>query len=272
MEFEIQRNDIARMQVDAVVLPANWRLIMGTGASLALYEAAGREELEAECAIKREEAKRRSIRLEPGVTIPTRAYALPAKIILHTIVPKWNAKKAQACYEELCKSYASALIVADESGCESVAFPLLASGNNRFDPDLAIDIAIESLERFEPRNRLKTAYLVTFGGDMTQKMRDRGYEVEEIIDQVHVLDQDMHQAHFVKNDEGWEDRWKKDKAPLQAMVDDGVKWIGDPENQKQVLRLAMEIAVAVLPEEDSGGVARNVISVLMPFLGGDRGR
>ena len=43
MDFKIERNDIAKMLVDAVVLPANWRLVVGTGASMALFEAAGRE-------------------------------------------------------------------------------------------------------------------------------------------------------------------------------------------------------------------------------------
>jgi len=76
-----------------VVLPANCRLVEGTGTSMALFEAAGREELKAECAMRFEQAKRRNQRLVPGVSILTHAYALPAKAIMHTIVPKWRENK-----------------------------------------------------------------------------------------------------------------------------------------------------------------------------------
>ena len=45
--------------------------------------------------------------------------------------------------------------------CESVAFPLLASGNNGFDKELAIQIAKESIGQFEG-DTLKKVYLVVF--------------------------------------------------------------------------------------------------------------
>ena len=270
MDFKVERNDIARMQVDAVVLPANWRLIVGTGASLALYEAAGRKELEAECAMRSEEAKKQGVRLVPGVSIPTLGYALPAKVILHTIVPKWREREQRKCYEELCMAYASALVLADEMGLESIAFPVLASGNNGFDANLALDIAVQSLEQYQPKNTLKQAYLVTFGSGITQKMRDRGYEVEEVIDQVHVLNQGVHQANAVKNDEQWSNRWKSDKEPAQAFMDDPIKWFMTPENQKLVIDLALGVANAVLPDEGAFKVARKILGVVAPFVNGGR--
>lgn len=268
MEFKIERNDIARMQVDVVVLPANWRLVMGTGTSMALFEAAGREELEAECAMRLEETKKRGTRLVPGVSVPTLAYALPAKAILHTIVPKWDKRKSRKCYEELCKSYASALLLADQMGFESIAFPVLASGNNGFDADLAINIATESLSRYEPKNKLQQAYLVTFGSAITQKLRDRGYEVEEVIDQLHVLGQDVHQADVVKSDENWEDRWKPEKTPVQVFFDGGLKWIQAPENQQLVLGIALGIADAVLPTKGAAGAVKKVLGVVSPLVHG----
>ncbi|MDO4797885.1 MAG: macro domain-containing protein [Coriobacteriales bacterium] len=105
MEFKVERNDIARMCVDVVVLPANWRLIAGTGSSLALFEAAGREKLEAECAMRFEEAQKQHKRLVPGTCILTHAYDLPARAILHTIVPKWQNDRSRECYEDLCRRY-----------------------------------------------------------------------------------------------------------------------------------------------------------------------
>ena len=120
---------------------------------------------------------------------------------MHTIVPKWRDDDPRRCYEELCKSYASALALADEAGFKSIAFPVLVSGNNGFDPDLAIDIAVESISRYQPKNLLYEAHLVTFDSGITQRIRNRGYQVEEVIDQMRVLDQDVHQAQVVKGSE-----------------------------------------------------------------------
>lgn len=49
MQFEITRNDITNMAVDAIVLPANLRLREGSGTSKAIFEKAGRKELEKAC-------------------------------------------------------------------------------------------------------------------------------------------------------------------------------------------------------------------------------
>ena len=39
-----------------------------------------------------------------------------------------------------------------------MAFPLLASGNNRFDLGLALEIAIQSIDSFDPVNKLEQVY------------------------------------------------------------------------------------------------------------------
>ena len=267
MKFIVQRNDIASMEADAVVLPANWRLRAGTGASMALFEAAGRKELEAECALKSEQFKRQNMRLVPGVSVPTHAFDLPAKIILHTIVPRWDPKNQQGSYEDLCKSYASALVMADEMGMESIAFPVLASGNNGFDSNVAINIAIQSLEQYQPKHKLALAYLVTFDHEITQNMRDRGFEVEEVIDQLHVLDQDMHQAEVVKRDRARRKEAKAKQKPfVQRKIDDAIDWLKVPEHQAFVLDIALAVAKVALPEEGAGGTTLKALDAVAPFV------
>ena len=101
MEFKIIRNDIANMKVDAIVLPANSRLREGSGTSNAIFEKAGRKALEKEC--------KRYGKVEVGNSVPTLAYELDAKFILHTVVPKWKNGKQQ----EYSAAYLSALSLAD---------------------------------------------------------------------------------------------------------------------------------------------------------------
>lgn len=271
MKFKVERNDIAKAEVDAVVLPANWRLRIGTGASMALFEAAGKEQLEAECAIQSEMAKERGIRLVPGVCVPTHAFDLPAKVILHAIVPKWRPKEERKCYEELCESYASALVMADEMGMESIAFPLLAAGNNGFDTDIAIDIALQSLGQYEPQNNLAQAYLITFDTDVTKKIRDRGIEVEERIDRLHVLDQGMHQSKWWHEEqERRKQKKEKDKPAVQAAIDKGVEWIQEPKNLLIVAELALQFAGIALSNDGVMVKAQNALKMAKPLIKGDQ--
>mgnify|MGYP003292808371 CR=1 FL=1 len=49
MKFKIIRNDISNMEADAIVLPANSWLKIGSGTSKAIFDKAGRKELEEAC-------------------------------------------------------------------------------------------------------------------------------------------------------------------------------------------------------------------------------
>ncbi len=132
MNVDIVKTDIVNISADAIVLPANPKLKEGSGASAAIFAAAGREKLAKECAKIKECAV--------GTAIPTPAFDLDAKCIIHAVVPKWKDGEHDE-YRLLSSAYLCALNVADLMGCESIAFPLLSSGNNGFDLDLAFEIA-----------------------------------------------------------------------------------------------------------------------------------
>lgn len=265
MKYTIQRNDITKMEVDAIVLPANWKLEVGSGASLAIFEAAGKEDLEAECALQRNEAERNGLRLVPGVSIPTHAFKLPAKIVLHTIVPKWDETNSRKCYEDLVKAYVSALMLADQMGLESIAFPVLAAGNNGFDADLAIKIAIQSFEQFEPATKLALAYLVPFGSYVTQRICELGYEVDEQIDQMQVFEQNMQQAAWMNENKGGVAD-AREKPAFKVAIDKGIEWMKQPEHLLLVAQIGIPILEAVIPQEKAGGIVHKALDAVQQFI------
>lgn len=226
MKFEVVRNDITNMQVDAIVLPANPQLKEGSGTSKRIYEKAGRKDLEKEC------KKYRTQKI--GDAVHTLGYALDARFIIHAIVPRWNKKEDEnQQLQLLSETYFSVLHLADEIGCETLALPLLASGNYGFDIDDAFIIAQKSIEAFEPNNKLEKIVLVVYNKEAMTVMRKYGISVDEVIDEEYVL----------KTDEKYESPIKrtldKGKVAAEKAIKDGAKiakeQIENPENREKML-------------------------------------
>ena len=120
MPFLMIRNDITKVAADAIVNPANRNLLQGSGTSRAIYQVAGEQELTASCeAIGR---------CDLGRAVCTPAFGLSAKYVFHAVCPAWHGGGFGEA-EQLAGAYHSALELAAECHCESVAFPLLSSGN-----------------------------------------------------------------------------------------------------------------------------------------------
>lgn len=67
-----------------------------------------------------------------GMAVQTSGYDLKTEFIIHAVVPSWIDGEHNE-YELLSADYRSSLEIADRMKCQSIAFPLLASGNNGFD-------------------------------------------------------------------------------------------------------------------------------------------
>lgn len=235
MQFEIVRNDISNMLVDAMVLPSNSKLREGRGTSKAIFEKAGRKKLEKACDVALEKYGQ----IYMGGAIPTLAFNLDAKFIIHAVVPKWVDGKHRE-YENLSSTYLAALELADIMSCESIAFPLLASGNNGFDLKIAFEIAKESVQLFEPSNKLERVIIVLYGARSMAIARNQGISVEEIIDDRYILKKEQKQnlpALQVLND-------GKDLAA--KFLEDGLqmakKYLDDPVNRKRMIEGGFAIA------------------------------
>ncbi|MBQ3489687.1 MAG: macro domain-containing protein [Clostridia bacterium] len=167
MKFKVTKPNIAEASADAIVLPANERLQESPGVSEAVFKAAGKKKLQKTC----DEIGYCAV----GNAVPTLAYGLNAKYIIHAVVPKWidgNHKE----YELLGAAYLCALQTADLMGCESVAFPLLASEYDGFDQKLAIAAAEKTISDFFGKN-LKKAALIIRASQTENLVRTTGYMI-----------------------------------------------------------------------------------------------
>lgn len=220
MKFKIIKANIVDVASDAIVLPANEALKEGSGTSKAIFTAAGRKELTKAC--------KELGHCSTGSAIPTLAYNLSSKYIIHAVVPKWIDGEHSE-YDLLSSAYLASLNIAEVMGCESVAFPLLASGNNGFDKQLAVRIAEESIKSFEGVN-LKKVFLVVYGDTMETYMKSLGYNVLVIPAHVKMNDKKIH--HQDKQKKLIADGKDVAQDILEAQLEKAIEWIKKPENQK----------------------------------------
>ena len=242
MNFKIVRNDISNMRVDAIVLPANTELKIGSGTSKAIFDKAGKKELEKAC--------KKIGYTKPGHTVVTKGYALDASFILHSVVPKWiNGEHNELLI--LSTAYLSALTLADDLQCQSVAIPLLGAGNNGFALEDAFKIARDSINYFEAHNRLTEIYLVVYSTDVVTMLKNRGMYVEEYIDGLYVLNEDEKYRTPIQM------LLERSKEVATCYIEDGketamyyaeevLKALEAPDNRKKLEEMAVRIVMNIV--------------------------
>ena len=152
MPFEIVRNDITNMQVDAVVNTANPRPVIGTGVDAGIHKKAGPDLLV---------ARQKIGSIDFGDAVITPGFGMDAKYVIHTVGPIWE--DGNHGEEQILSScYRKSLALAKEHECESIAFPLIATGNYGFPKPLALQIAVREISTFLLGNEMQV-YLVVFG-------------------------------------------------------------------------------------------------------------
>ncbi len=139
MAFQIIRSNIINVEADAIVNTANPKPAVGQGVDYAIYKAAGWDRLLKDRAAIGE--------MLPGEVACTPAYDLKAKFIIHAIGPAWLGGD-HGERETVAACYSKSLMLAAQLGCESIAFPLIATGTYGFPKDEALRIAIREISRF----------------------------------------------------------------------------------------------------------------------------
>jgi len=113
--------DITTRRVDAIVNAANQRLISGGGVCGAIHRAAGTKALETEARSRYPEG------CPTGQAVETSAHNLNAKYVIHTVGPVWHGGEHGEA-ELLASAYKNSLLLADQLGCASIAFPNISTG------------------------------------------------------------------------------------------------------------------------------------------------
>lgn len=151
MPFQIIRNDITKVKADAIVNTANPKPRIGRGTDSAIYAAAGEEQLIA--------ARKKIGDIAPGQAVHTSAFALDAKYIIHTVGPVW-VDGSHGERDALRSCYENSLALANSLDCESIAFPLIATGTYGFPKDEALHIALSEIQRFLLTHEMKVTIVV----------------------------------------------------------------------------------------------------------------
>ena len=197
MPFEIVRNDIVNMQVDAIVNTANPNPVVGYGVDAGVNKKAGPELLE---------ARKQIGRIALGCAAVTPAFGLDARYVIHAVGPVWQGG-SRGEEQILRKCYDSALQAAVEHRCESVAFPLMSAGSLGFPKPVALRVAIAAFSEFLMEHEMQI-YLVVFGKDTVLLTEKLFHTIDSYIDEKYIQNKSL-------DEYGVEDRWDLRAAEME---------------------------------------------------------
>lgn len=140
-EIRLDKGDITKLKVDAIVNAANKSLLGGGGVDGVIHRAAGRGLLE-EC--------RTLHGCETGEAKITGGYDLPATYVIHTVGPVYSGSNRDA--KDLHNCYWNSLQLALENDIHSIAFPAISTGVYGYPVLEATQIAISAVTEWLEKN------------------------------------------------------------------------------------------------------------------------
>jgi O-acetyl-ADP-ribose deacetylase len=151
VEIQVERGDITKFAVDAIVTAANRSLAGGGGVDGAVHRAAGPHLIS---------ALRPLAPCPPGQAVVTDAFEMnpPVRWIVHAVGPRYGVDEPAA--ELLASAYRAALARCDEVGAMSVALPSISTGAYNYPLHEACEVSINVLRAAS--TDVRTCVLVAF--------------------------------------------------------------------------------------------------------------
>lgn len=178
MPFKIVRNDITKMNTEAIVNTANPEASVGTGCDSAIYAAAGKEAL-------LNYRKEKIGAVHEGEVFLTPGFNLPAKYIIHAVSPGYKTGKEAELKLRSC--YKKSLELAKKNKIKSISFPLIGAGNLGFPREEALRIAIDEVNTFLLKNDMDII-IVVFDRGSNEYAKKIHADLEAYIDDNYVAE------------------------------------------------------------------------------------
>lgn len=174
MPLQLIRDDLLHFQVEAIVNSANGKPNFFRGVDHTIYVNAGEELLEARKKIGNMQVSQAAI--TPG-------FDLPCQYVIHTVGPHWY--KTLHAKEKLRQCYENCLNLAKEYQLKSIAFPLLSAGNNKFPKEVALQIALQTIEDFLLKEDMMV-YLAIYDATSYSISKKLFGDIQSYIDDMYV--------------------------------------------------------------------------------------
>ena len=176
MPLKIIRHDITKIKCDVVVNPTDRFLSGSGGVDAAIHRTAGKGMVE-HC---------RGIgSLSVGEAVITPAYDMPrCKYVIHVAGPEWQGGlDGERVLLKSC--YLEALKLAVSNDCESIAFPLIASGTYGYPKEKVLKVAIEVISDFLNDHELDV-YVLVYDKTAYRISQHLQADIESYIDNFYV--------------------------------------------------------------------------------------
>ncbi|EFO25285.1 hypothetical protein LOAG_03200 [Loa loa] len=156
MLIAIDKGDITKFEIDAIVNAANSSLLGGGGVDGAIHRAAGRR-LYDEC--------KKLNGCKTGEAKITGAYDMKhIKHVIHTVGPQVHSKVSEEQRNQLKSCYIQSLNIAIANNLRTIAFPCISTGVYGYPNDDACNVVVTSVLAWlkENRDKIDRIIFVTF--------------------------------------------------------------------------------------------------------------
>ncbi|KAJ6975361.1 uncharacterized protein [Populus alba] len=171
---KINKGDITKWSVDgssdAIVNPANERMLGGGGADGAIHRAAG-PQLRDACYTVPE--VRPGVRCPTGEARITPGFNLPAFRVIHTVGPIYDVDGNPEA--SLRNAYRNSLILAKDNNIKYIAFPAISCGVYGYPYEDAAKVAISTVKEFA--YDLKEVHFVLFSDEIYNVWLEKAKEL-----------------------------------------------------------------------------------------------